>query len=438
MSDARAAKGTAERVGSGAGRVMRAWRGLPPERRLAGFAAIGLFLTLFLPWYQETVLVANGTKLPVATTSLSGWAAFSFVEAAVLLVAAGVLLLLFQRAEGKAFHVPGGDGGVITAAGVWTCVLVVWRIFDKQGTSIRGPGADISGIEWGIFVALGVGAFLAYAGTRIRAAHVPEPPLPGEEPASTLNPGQAPPASPTSRARTRRAVAVEDPPPPTRRRAEAPPTRRARTPAEEPPPRRASPPRPVPPEDLPTRRMGGEEPPTRRHRSTARRAERTVAEDSRSEPVGWDEPATDWIDGEGRRTRRGASSDSGTQATAGENLRTPRTAGPSAGQTGDGPPTPRGAITDSKTQTTAGEDPRTARTAGAPTETRPPAGRNEPGTASAADDDRWTDPDAGQYPPAGYDGDDEDQTEVLGPSTHAARRNRPVDDQLTIPIERQD
>jgi hypothetical protein len=102
------------------------------------------------------------------------------VEAAVLLVSASVLLLLFVRAEGQAFHVPGGDGGVITAAGLWTCVLIIWRIFDKQGTSRHGQIAYTSGIEWGIFVALAVAALLAYAGSLIRLAHEPEPPLPGE------------------------------------------------------------------------------------------------------------------------------------------------------------------------------------------------------------------------------------------------------------------
>jgi hypothetical protein len=170
----------AKRVGSASNRVISVWRGLPSERRLAAIAAIGLFLTLFLPWYQETV-IANGVKhLQSVSESLTGWGAFSFVEAAVLLVAAGVLTLLFVRAEGNAFHVPGGDGGVITAAGLWTCVLIVWRIFDKEGTTGHGQYATTSGIEWGIFVALGVAALLAYAGTRIRLAHEPEPPLPGD------------------------------------------------------------------------------------------------------------------------------------------------------------------------------------------------------------------------------------------------------------------
>jgi hypothetical protein len=162
--------------------MARAWRALPHESRLAAFASAALFLTLFLPWYQVTLIApAKSARLQSASATITGWGAFSFVEAAVLLVAAAVVTLLFQRAEGRAFHLPGGDGGVITAAGLWTCLLVVWRIFDKQGATTKGPSATTSGVEWGIFIALAAGAFLAYSGSRIRAAHRPEPALPGED-----------------------------------------------------------------------------------------------------------------------------------------------------------------------------------------------------------------------------------------------------------------
>ena len=154
---------------------------MPHERRLAAFASLGLFLTMFLPWYQRQFFVVISGKLQPASDSQTAWGNFTFVEAAVLLVAAGVLTLLFQRAEGKAFHLPGGDGLVITVAGFWTCALIVWRIFDKQGGISRGQNVISYGIEWGIFVALAVAASLAYAGSRIRAAHRPEPPLPGED-----------------------------------------------------------------------------------------------------------------------------------------------------------------------------------------------------------------------------------------------------------------
>jgi len=176
-----AAGGAARWTGSLGGRILSAWRVLPPERRLAAGAAVGLFATLFLPWYQETVLVPGAASRTGLSAAVTGWGAFSFVEAAVLLVAGGVLALLFQRAEGRAFHLPGGDGWVIVVAGGWACGLVLWRIFDKQSTSLPGGGVSIAGVDWGIFVALAVAGLLTLSGSRIRAAHQPEPPLPGEE-----------------------------------------------------------------------------------------------------------------------------------------------------------------------------------------------------------------------------------------------------------------
>jgi hypothetical protein len=207
MSEGRAAVGATHRVRSGVGRVVRAWRLLPPERHLAATAAIGLLVTLFLPWYQVTVIATGSRNLQSASASLTGWGAFSFVEGAVLLVSGAVLVLLFLRAEGRAFHLPGGDGTAITIAGLWTCVLIIWRMFDKQGTASHGQYANTYGIEWGIFVALAVAALLAYSGSRIRAAHRPEPPLPWERPTDPL------PARPAARVAERPVPQPERPVP---------------------------------------------------------------------------------------------------------------------------------------------------------------------------------------------------------------------------------
>jgi hypothetical protein len=204
VSSEEAVEPAAKRAGSGPVRLVRAWRALPHDRRLAAGAALGLFLALFLPWYQETGLASAGSRVQTATVSLTGWAAFSWVEAAVLLVAVGVLALLFLRIEGRAFHLPGGDGVIVMLAGGWTFVLVIWRIFDKQGVTSRGQFATTSGIEWGIFIALGVAGMLAYAGSRIRAAHLPEPPLPGDEPPAGHRRQRAEPAAPFAAAGTAR------------------------------------------------------------------------------------------------------------------------------------------------------------------------------------------------------------------------------------------
>jgi hypothetical protein len=158
-------------------RIGGAWRTLHREQRLAALAAIALFVVLFLPWYSTTTAVSkvvNGhLQATTASGTKSGIFAFGWVEAAVLLVAVAVLFLLFARAERRAFHLPGGDGGVITAAGAWVAFLIVWRFFDRPDL---GRGVAV-GLQWGIFVALAAGIGLAYAGTRVRAAQRPEPPL---------------------------------------------------------------------------------------------------------------------------------------------------------------------------------------------------------------------------------------------------------------------
>jgi hypothetical protein len=156
-------------------RATGAWRTLAPEGRLAAGAALALFATMLLPWYQQNAVV-SGRGEPLVSRNLSAFQVFSFVEAAVLLVAIAVLALLFARSEGRAFHLPGGDGTVVMGAGLWVVLLLVWRLFDKPGITTRGVAANV-GVQWGIFFALGAAGLLTYAGSRMRAAARPEPPL---------------------------------------------------------------------------------------------------------------------------------------------------------------------------------------------------------------------------------------------------------------------
>jgi hypothetical protein len=151
------------------GRLTRAWRELDGDQRLAGLAALALLATLFLPWYQATIVDRGRATNPTFTA----FGVFSFVEAAIMLVALGVFALLFARGERRGFHLPGGDGTVVFAAGAWAAVLLLWRVFDRPDVA-RAVG---DGITWGFFFAFVAAAALAAAGWRIRAAHRPEPPL---------------------------------------------------------------------------------------------------------------------------------------------------------------------------------------------------------------------------------------------------------------------
>jgi hypothetical protein len=145
---------------------------------MAAGAAVLLFFTMFLPWYQLNAVVNDRAGGRLVGKNMSAFGVFSFVEAAVLLVALAVLVLLFARAEGRSFHLPGGDGTIVTIAGGWTALLLIWRLFDKP--DINGSAAGNVGIQWGIFFALGAAGLLTYAGVRMRAAHRPEPEGPAE------------------------------------------------------------------------------------------------------------------------------------------------------------------------------------------------------------------------------------------------------------------
>lgn len=176
-------------------RVARAWRGLGPEHRLAAGAAGALLVTLFLPWYEKSIFIEKqGRFVP---DKLTGFGSADFVMASVVLVALGVLALAFSRGERRAFHLPGGDGTVVAAAGAWAALLIFYRVLDHP--SVTGRGATI-GIQWGVFVAFLAAALLLVAGLRIRAAHRPEPPLraaaatpPEPEPRTRRQPARRPP-----------------------------------------------------------------------------------------------------------------------------------------------------------------------------------------------------------------------------------------------------
>ncbi len=102
-------------------------------------------------WNAEQRVAAVGAALLVVSTL----GPFSWVEVAILLVGVAVLLLLRRRAQGRPFHLPFGDGIVIAAAGAWSAVLILIRLFDRP----LGQG----------MLALACAALLFAAGIRERA-----------------------------------------------------------------------------------------------------------------------------------------------------------------------------------------------------------------------------------------------------------------------------
>lgn len=181
---------------SAAREARAAWESLAAEYRHVALAGAGLVAALFLPWYEKSAFVVTDEgELVGGSENLSAFAVVSFVEGAVMLVVVAVLGLVYARARRLPFHLPGGDGTVIAAAGAWVVVLLAWRLFDKPDVS--GQAVTV-GVQWGWFVAIVLAALLAAAGVRLRAAHRPEPRNPVAEPPAgepARDPGPAPHSS---------------------------------------------------------------------------------------------------------------------------------------------------------------------------------------------------------------------------------------------------
>jgi hypothetical protein len=161
-------------------RLLNAWRALGPEQHTTALVALGLFVSMLLPWYSKTVVEsarASRAGLNAGETSLNAFQAFSFVEAAVLLVSAGVLAMLFARGERRDFQLPGGDGVIVTVAGAWAAILIFYRLLDKPGLQGNAKISSTVGVQWGIFIALLVAVGLVYCGGRIRASERGTAPL---------------------------------------------------------------------------------------------------------------------------------------------------------------------------------------------------------------------------------------------------------------------
>lgn len=166
-------------------RIAQAWRSLGPDQRLAVLAALALLVTMFFPWYGlQSVDRKTGA---IYSHSINAFGDVSFVEAAVFLVAAGVCAMLFARAEGRDFRLPGGDGAIVMLAGAWATVLIFYRVFDRPSAPNHYP----VGIEWGFVLAFAAAGGLAYAGWRMRQRERPEPPLRRRAPAAQPRPAAA-------------------------------------------------------------------------------------------------------------------------------------------------------------------------------------------------------------------------------------------------------
>ncbi len=154
----------------------RSARLLEDGRRLAAVACVVLLVSLFLPWYQKSVLAPGGKTF--VTTNLSAFGSFTWIEAAIILVDLAVLALLWFRRTERPVALPADDGTMIAIAGGWVVLLVIVRVFDKP--QVAGTGASV-GLQWGLLVAMAAAGALLAAGLAMRAVEHSARAVPDED-----------------------------------------------------------------------------------------------------------------------------------------------------------------------------------------------------------------------------------------------------------------
>ncbi|MFZ0386667.1 MAG: hypothetical protein WAL22_13460, partial [Solirubrobacteraceae bacterium] len=151
--------------------MLRTPRQMHGRRVLAAAAAAGLLVSLFAPWYRETVVAPGVTGLRMLTLTRSGWQALSATELLILVVAVLTLLVLIVMPAGDQQPDPPDrprlSGAVVAALGAIAFVVVLARLATAPGTTKHGLDETMVAIRWGIFLALACSAALTAAGLRL-------------------------------------------------------------------------------------------------------------------------------------------------------------------------------------------------------------------------------------------------------------------------------
>ena len=144
-------------------------RGLGGNERIAVIGAAVIVGSLFLPWWQS----------PISDELVqTGFGAFGWAEAALLLIAAATVFLALQGGGGYVPPRPLREWALFVVAGSWAAVIVLYRIADRPRFTLAGLDEPYD-LHYAIFVALAGAVIIVVAGLRMRPrerAKRPQPP----------------------------------------------------------------------------------------------------------------------------------------------------------------------------------------------------------------------------------------------------------------------
>jgi hypothetical protein len=133
-------------------------RGLGGNERIAVIGAAVMVGSLLLPWYESPI--SNDLVL-------TGFGAFGWAEAALVLTAAVTVFLALQGGGGYVPPRPLREWALFVAAGSWAAVLILYRIADRPRFTLAGHDEPYD-LHYAIFVALAGAVIIVMAGLRMR------------------------------------------------------------------------------------------------------------------------------------------------------------------------------------------------------------------------------------------------------------------------------
>jgi hypothetical protein len=138
--------------------LIRDLRGLGGNERIAVIGAAVMVGSLFLPWYES----------PISDELVqTGFGAFGWAEAALVLIAAVTVFLALQCGGGYVPPRPLREWALFVALGCWAGLIVLYRIADRPQFTLAGHDEPYD-LHYAIFVALAGAVIIVMAGLRMR------------------------------------------------------------------------------------------------------------------------------------------------------------------------------------------------------------------------------------------------------------------------------
>jgi hypothetical protein len=196
---------------------------LSPGEKIAGGSAIALFIFMFFNWFGAEVSGVNGFSGSVSGSAGNAWDILDFIPIVLLVTVIAALVMAGLRLADSAYEPPVPMSTIVTALGVISVLLILFRIIDPPTLASFGGVSVDATLSLGIFLGLIAAGGIAYGGySTMREEGITF----GDAADRLSRGGSAPPPSPPS---------SQAPPPPPPQQHQAPP-----------PPPPSSPPPPPP------------------------------------------------------------------------------------------------------------------------------------------------------------------------------------------------